>query len=75
MVTVIGHVQEFDAAKEDWPQYVERLEQFFIANGIEEGKKRAVLLMAVGPATFKWLRSLIAWISLTRSLMPTWSKC
>ena len=60
MATVIGQVQEFDAGKEDWPQYVERLEQFFIANGIEEGKKRAVLLVAVGPATFKLLRSLIA---------------
>ena len=47
MVMVIGQVQEFDTVKEDWPQYVERLEQFFIANGIEEGKKRAVLLLAV----------------------------
>ena len=60
MATVIGQVKEFDAGKEDWPQYVKRLEQFFIANGIEEGKKRAVLLMAVGPATFMLLRSLIA---------------
>ena len=60
MATVIGQVKEFDGGKEDWPQYVKRLEQFFIANGIEEGKKRAVLLMAMGPATFKLLRSLIA---------------
>ena len=60
MAMVIGQVQEFDTVKEDWPQYVERLEQFFIANGIEEGKKRAVLLVAVGPATFKLLWSLIA---------------
>ena len=47
MAMVIGQVQEFDTVKEDWLQYVERLEQFFIANGIEEGKKRAVLLLAV----------------------------
>ena len=47
MAMVIGQVQEFDAGKEDWPQYIKRLEQFFIANGIEDGKKRAVLLVAV----------------------------
>ena len=59
MATVIRQVQEFDPAKEDWPQYVERLEQFFIANGITDEKKRAVFLVAVGPSTFKLLRSLI----------------
>jgi len=37
MATVIGQVQEFDAGKEDWLQYVERLEH--LANGIEDGKK------------------------------------
>ena len=47
MAMVIGQVQEFDTVKEDWLQYVKWLEQFFIANGIEEGKKRAVLLLAV----------------------------
>ena len=55
---MIGHVQEFDSAKEDWPQYVEWLGQFFITNDIT-GAKRAVFLVAMGPATFKVLRSLI----------------
>ena len=34
VAAVISQVQEFDAVKEDWPQYVEWLEQFFIANDI-----------------------------------------
>ena len=34
---------------EEWPLYVDRLEQFFAANGIEvEGKKRSILLSVVG---------------------------
>ena len=38
----------------DWPQYVERLEHFFVANGIDDvGKKRAVLLSVVGAATLR----------------------
>ena len=31
---------EFDPAKEDWTQYVETLEQFFVANSIEEVEKQ-----------------------------------
>ena len=53
-------VQEFDSAKEDWPQYVEQLGQFFIANDITGAKKQAVFLVAMGPTTFKVLQSLIA---------------
>ena len=33
MAAVFGKVGEFDAAKEEWPQYVERLGHFFQANG------------------------------------------
>ena len=32
----LGRVDEFDGNKEEWPQYVERLEHFFVANGITE---------------------------------------
>ena len=40
MAAVFDKVGEFDAAKEEWPQYVERLGHFFEANGIEdEGKE------------------------------------
>ena len=26
---LLGHLEQFDPALEEWPQYVERLEQFF----------------------------------------------
>ena len=37
MAVAFGKIEEFDAAKEDWPQYVEHLEHFFEANGINCG--------------------------------------
>ena len=49
MATVFGKVDEFDGAKEEWTQYVERLDHFFAANDIADAdKKRAVLLSVVG---------------------------
>ena len=35
-VATLGKVEEFDGAKEDWSQYVERLGHFFAANGIDD---------------------------------------
>ena len=58
---MFGQVNPFDREKEEWPQYVERLDYFFVANGITEAvKKRAILLTVVGPATYKLLRNLVA---------------
>ena len=60
MATHFGQVYEFDAEKEHWIQYVERLEQFFEANSITEAvKKRAILLTCIGPSTYRLLRSLV----------------
>ena len=47
-----GKIEEFDPSHETWATYVERLEFYFIANGIDDPvKKRAVLLTVSGPAT------------------------
>ncbi len=44
-----GRMKAFDGRAESWVEYAERLEQYFIANGITEAaKKRAVLLAVVG---------------------------
>ena len=44
MAATLGRI-EFDGTKDDWPQYVERLEHFFVTNGIDTAeKKRAVFL-------------------------------
>ena len=56
-----GKVDEFDASKEEWAQYEERLMQFFLANDIDNAaKKRAVLLSVIGPTMYRVLRSLLA---------------
>ena len=58
-MATLGRIEEFDGS--DWQQYVERLEYFFTANGIEDGaKKRAVFLSVVGPATYKTLRNILS---------------
>ena len=52
----LGCVDEFDSTKDDWPQYVERL-----ANGIDNAeKKQAILLTAVGAATYKTQRNIVS---------------
>ena len=44
MATFFGHVGQFDDNKEEWIQYVERLDHFYQANGITENNwKRAIL--------------------------------
>ncbi|XP_065071854.1 uncharacterized protein LOC135696403 [Rhopilema esculentum] len=60
MAQVLGQVGPYNEGKEDWACYVERLEQFFIANDITEAsKKRAVLLSGIGPSTYSVLRNLM----------------
>ena len=40
MSGTLGRVEEFDGSKDDWPQYIERMEYFFEANNIDSGEKR-----------------------------------
>ena len=57
----LGHIEEFDGTKGDWPLYVERLEHFFAANGIADAeKKRAVLLSVMGATAYKILRNVVS---------------
>ena len=58
MAALLGKVEDFDPAQEDWPQYVERLEQFFEANDLRSND-------VLGPAPYKLLRNLIALIKPT----------
>ena len=58
--TTVGLHGAFDPAVEEWMEYVERLSHYFEANDItSEGKKRAILLNAVGPSTY-WLIKTLA---------------
>ena len=57
----IGKIGEFTPSREDWTQYVEHLEHFFLANDIKSAdKKRAVLLTAIHPAAYRRLRNLLS---------------
>ena len=59
---VVGQMEPFDCEQnESWPTYIERLEQYFIANDITSAtKKVAVLLTVVGPKTYGLIRDLLA---------------
>ena len=61
MAALIGKIDEFDASKEEWPQYVERMEHFFVANSIEDAvKKKSTFLAVIGPATYSLVRNLVS---------------
>ena len=58
---LFGNVQEYDLEKEEWSQYAERLEHFFLANKVADAeRKRAILLSVMGPACYRLLRNLVA---------------
>ncbi len=64
MAGLLEKIEQYDPEVEEWPQYVERLEHFFKANGIvgeaNADKRRSTFLTVVGPAPYKLLRSLLA---------------
>ena len=53
-------IGEFQNAQESWQSYVERLQQYFVANDVRTAEKqRAVLLSAVGGQTYQLIRNLL----------------
>ena len=55
-----GRISEFKESEESWTQYVERLEQFFLANEIEDvEKQRAIFLSVCGSRTYSLLRDIL----------------
>ena len=58
----MGQMEPYDLEKSDeWASYVERLEQFFIANKITEAEQKvAVLLTVIGSKAYSLLRNLLA---------------
>ena len=65
MAAVIGTVGEFDDKSDTWTNYIDRLDQFFIANDISapqaghSDKRKAILLSCVGPKTYNLLCNLV----------------
>ena len=61
VAATLGKIDDFDSNKEEWPQCVERLGHFFIANDIKTAeKKRALSLAVTGPVTHRHLHNLIS---------------
>ena len=58
MSWAIGKIEPFDGGLEDWPTYVESVEQFFVANNVDDDKRVASLLSLIGSRTYGLLRSL-----------------
>ena len=59
-MTAFGKIESFDATKENWETYVERVEQFFLANDIDDDHKVPTLLSLIGGKTYTLLRDLLA---------------
>ena len=58
MTTLLGKLDEFDSAREEWPQYFERVNHFFTA--ADGNKKKSVFLSSVGAATYALVRNLVS---------------
>ena len=54
----IGKLEEFDEARNDWTAYIERVEQYFLANDVADDKRVPVLLTLIGGKTYSLLRTL-----------------
>lgn len=60
-MATIGRLEPFEVGVDDWQLYNERLDQFFLANGITEVKKMvATLVTAVGQKAYSLMRNLTA---------------
>ncbi|XP_043216310.1 uncharacterized protein LOC122378840 isoform X1 [Amphibalanus amphitrite] len=57
----VGRVEPFNVEEENWEEYVERMEEYFVANDItDEAKKRSTLLCNIGSKAYGIVRSLLS---------------
>ena len=58
-VVLHGSVAAFDPSQGEWSEYAERILHYFTANDISSPEKRRVILLnAVGPTTYRLLKTL-----------------
>ena len=60
MSSLLGRIDEFNDTKEDWSQYVERVNHCFDANGITDADKKLVFLAVIGPTTYTLVKNLVS---------------
>ena len=57
----VGRVEPFNSEEENWEEYVERMEEYFVANDItDKAKKRSTLLCNIGSKAYGIVRSLLS---------------
>ena len=59
-MATVGRIEEFNPEKERISVYLERVELFFVANDVEDGKQVATLLSMIGSKTYALLSDLLA---------------
>lgn len=60
MAGIIGQIGEFEEGKEEFVNYVERVEQYFLANDVSTARQISVFLTVIGPATYSLVKSLVS---------------
>ena len=64
-----GNIEEFDHSLQDWTQYCERLEKYFLSNDVKDATKQCAILLSVSSsATYRLVRNLVAPAKLTDKL-------
>ena len=58
--TTIGHIEQYRPGNEVFSSYLERVEQFFIANNIKDDRKKATFLSLIGSQTYAILKNLVS---------------
>ena len=60
MAALYGHIDIFNVGEETWESYLERFDQYVLANKIEKERQAPLLLTVMGTTTFKLLTNLVA---------------
>ena len=62
MASNVGKLEEFNKETMLWSEFIERLDEYFVANDLseEDVKQRAILLSSVGAVTYSLIRNLLA---------------
>ena len=58
---LIGALEPFDPSKMQWTSYTERMQEYLLANGVEDDRKKvAILLSTIGEVAYELLSDLYA---------------
>ncbi|XP_026046823.1 uncharacterized protein K02A2.6-like [Astatotilapia calliptera] len=60
MAMHVGRVEEYNESKEDFESYLERLEQWMLANDVSDEKKVCTFLSVIGADTYRLLKNLVS---------------